>query len=126
MTGGIASTPLEEAGGSALLQAEVFDDYAECLERQIRSLQEILSEHRGASRRYRARGRSGERAIAASVERVLIDFGSAQWHILADRRWPGTRRANLDLRARRPARGTGARLEELEEAANRARAPLEW
>jgi hypothetical protein len=96
MTGSIASTPLDQAGRSALLQAQMFDDYAECLERQIRSLQEILSEHRRASRRYRV-GATGERAVAASVERVLIDFGSAEWHILADRRWPGTRRANLDL-----------------------------
>jgi hypothetical protein len=51
-----------------MLQAKMFDDYADCLERQIRSLQEILSEHRGASRRYHV-GAAGERAIAASVER---------------------------------------------------------
>ncbi len=96
MTGGIAHSPVEQAGQSSLLQADVFDDYADCLERQIRSLQEILTEHRSASRRYRV-GASGERAVTASVERVLVDLGASEWHLLPDRRWPGTRTANLDL-----------------------------
>jgi hypothetical protein len=86
----------EQAGQSALLQAAMYDDFGSSIERQIRSLQEALAEHRQRSGSYRA-GADGERAVAASVERVLVDLGSADWHILADRRWPGTRRANLDL-----------------------------
>ena len=88
--------PSEQSGQSALQQADLFDDYADCLERQIRSLQEVLAEQRGMSRRYRV-GAAGEQAVAASVERVLVDLGAAEWHILVDRRWPGTRSANLDL-----------------------------
>ncbi|HSN10743.1 MAG TPA: nuclease-related domain-containing protein, partial [Propionibacteriaceae bacterium] len=84
------------AGQSALLQAEMYDDFGASVERQIRSLQEALAEHRQRSWAYRT-GAHGERAVAASVERVLVDLGSADWHILADRRWPGTRRSNLDL-----------------------------
>lgn len=70
---GIASSSLEQEGQSALIQADWFDDYADCLERQIRSLQEIMSDHRGASRSYRI-GASGEQAVAASLERVIIDL----------------------------------------------------
>ena len=38
-------------------------------------------------------GAEGERAVV----RTLMDLTSSGWHLLPDRRWPGTRSANIDL-----------------------------
>ncbi len=42
-------------------------------------------------------GGLGEQRAASRVQQVLVDLGSCDWHLLVDRRWPGTRSANLDL-----------------------------
>lgn len=76
-------------------QAGFYDDVADGIEVQLRMLTEALREHRRHAGRYRA-GAAGEQAVAARVEQVIVDLGSTDWHLLADRRWPGTR-ANLDL-----------------------------
>lgn len=83
------------AGASALEQAMLFDDLGDALEAHVRMLTDAIRGHRSAASRYRA-GAAGEVEVASRVERVLVDLGSADWHLLADRRWPGTR-ANLDL-----------------------------
>jgi hypothetical protein len=41
-------------------------------------------------------GAAGEDAVTAAVHRVIVDLGQAEWRMLVDRRWPGTR-ANIDL-----------------------------
>lgn len=87
---------LSRAGSSADAQADLYAEFAEQTETQIRSLLEALHELRRREGSYRV-GATGERQSAASVERVLVDLGSADWHLLADRRWPNTRRANIDL-----------------------------
>lgn len=87
---------LSRAGSSADAQADLYAEFAEQPETQIRSLLEALHELRRREGSYRV-GATGERQSAASVERVLVDLGSADWHLLADRRWPNTRRANIDL-----------------------------
>jgi hypothetical protein len=84
------------AGASAYEQAALHDDLADSLEAQIRPILEVIAEHRSRARRMRVGG-AGEAAVAARVEQVLVDLGSTDWHLLADRRWPGTRKANLDL-----------------------------
>jgi hypothetical protein len=77
-------------------QAELFDEIADSVERQILSLQQALAAHRQRSGAYRA-GARGEREVAARVEQILVDLGRSDWHLLVDRRWPGTRHANLDM-----------------------------
>jgi hypothetical protein len=84
------------AGESAMEQAELFDEIADSFERQILSLQQALAAHRQRSGAFRA-GARGEREVATRVEQILVDLGRSDWHLLADRRWPGTRHANLDL-----------------------------
>ncbi|HEY2518998.1 MAG TPA: UvrD-helicase domain-containing protein, partial [Streptosporangiaceae bacterium] len=51
----------------------------------------MLGELRRRQRRWETGGR-GEQAVI----RVLVGMDAA-WHVLADRRWPGTRRANIDV-----------------------------
>src|SRR5690349_1028092 len=41
----------------------------------------------------RGDGTDGEAAIV----RVLVGMDDAGWHVLPDRKWPGTRRANIDV-----------------------------
>ncbi|MBI1377796.1 MAG: AAA family ATPase [Frankiales bacterium] len=85
-----------DAGRSALEQAALSDELADAVEWQLRTLTEILGDLRRRSASFRA-GAQGERAVADRVEQVLVDLGSTDWHVLADRRWPGSRHANLDL-----------------------------
>jgi superfamily I DNA/RNA helicase len=84
------------AGASADEQAELFDGAIAGVRSQLATLQEALKQLRRARDNYRV-GASGERATAARVQQVLIDLGAGEWHLLADRRWPGTTSANLDL-----------------------------
>jgi hypothetical protein len=64
----------------------------EAVERQIAQLTTALS----ALRRHQHRWRVGGRA-ELGVVRVLVGMDDAGWHVLPDRRWPGTRRANIDV-----------------------------
>lgn len=83
------------AGASALEQAMLFDDLGDAMEAHVRMLSDAIREHHAKAGRYRA-GAAGEVEVASRIERVLVDLGSTDWHLLADRRWPGTR-ANIDL-----------------------------
>jgi hypothetical protein len=74
----------------------MFEDEASLVERHIRSLTELLKELRQRTHLNR-QGIAGETSVRQAVERVLVDLGNADWHVLIDRRWPGTRRANLDV-----------------------------
>lgn len=93
---GVSEARSDEAGRSAYEQATLHEAIADSIEAQIRTLTEILRDQRRMSGRYRA-GARGEAAVAREVERVLVDIGSPHWHLLLDRRWPGSRHANLDL-----------------------------
>jgi hypothetical protein len=89
-------SPVSDAGASAFEQADLFGPMIESTERQVATLLEALRALRRQQGRYRAGG-VGEQRAASRVQQVLVDLGSSDWHLLADRRWPGTRRANLDL-----------------------------
>ncbi|HEY0716714.1 MAG TPA: UvrD-helicase domain-containing protein, partial [Streptosporangiaceae bacterium] len=52
---------------------------------------ELLAELRRRQKAWE-KGGQGEQAVI----RVLVGMDAA-WHVLADRRWPGTRRANIDV-----------------------------
>jgi Nuclease-related domain/AAA domain/UvrD-like helicase C-terminal domain len=60
--------------------------------RQIQGLTDLLKQLRGGQRAWAAGGR-GEQ----SVVRVLVGMDDAGWHVLPDRRWPGTSTANIDV-----------------------------
>ena len=55
-------------------------------------MQTLLTTLKSQQARWRAGG-GGE----ARVVEVLLDVGQAGWWVLADRRWPGTSKANLDV-----------------------------
>ncbi len=77
---------------SALGQAVLLGMEMAGVERQI---QHLNNTQRQLSRHYR-RWEAGGRA-EQSVARSLVAMESAGWHVLPDRRWPGTRRANIDV-----------------------------
>jgi hypothetical protein len=89
-------TAVPDAGASALEQADLFEGLIESTQRHVATLLETLRELRRQQRNYRVGGH-GERRAAAAVHQVLVDLGTPDWHLLADRRWPGTTRANIDL-----------------------------
>ena len=76
---------------SALGRAAALGSEIDAVQRQIRQLTELLAELRRRQRAWETGGR-GEQAVV----RVLVGMDAA-WHVLADRRWPGTRRANIDV-----------------------------
>jgi hypothetical protein len=76
---------------SALGQAAEIGWEIDAIRRQIQQLTELLAELRRRQRAWETGGR-GEQAVI----RVLVGMDAA-WHVLADRRWPGTRRANIDV-----------------------------
>ena len=82
---------LSQAVPSALGQAAAIGSEIESVQRQIRQLTELLAELRRRRQAWETGGR-GEQAVM----RVLVGMDAA-WHVLADRRWPGTRRANIDV-----------------------------
>ena len=84
------------AGASAREHADLLEPLIDSTERQIASLRDALTALRKRQGNYRVGG-EGEYQTAMRVQQVLVDFGSCDWHLLADRRWPGTRNANLDL-----------------------------
>jgi len=76
---------------SALGRAAAIGSEIDSVERQIFHLTELLTELRRQQRAWEAGGR-GEQGVV----RVLVGMDAA-WHVLADRRWPGTRQANIDV-----------------------------
>jgi hypothetical protein len=95
-----ASAPIYDelvyAGASAREHADMLVPLIDSTERQIANLRDALAALRKRQGNYRVGG-EGERRAATRVQQVLVDFASCDWHLLADRRWPGTRNANLDL-----------------------------
>ena len=81
-----------EPGNSALGQAVLFGREADAVERQIAELTTMLHTLRRQQQNWAAGGRA-----ELGVVRVLIGMDDAGWHVLADRHWPGTRRANIDV-----------------------------
>ncbi|OHV37201.1 DNA helicase UvrD [Pseudofrankia sp. EUN1h] len=61
------------------------------VQRQIQQLTDVLRQLRRHRQRWEAGGRAEQ-----SVVRVLIGMDDSGWHVLPDRQWPGTRRANID------------------------------
>jgi hypothetical protein len=64
----------------------------DCVHRQLATLTQLLGELRTRQHRFRI-GAVGEQRVV----RVLIDMVDTGWTVLPDRRWPGTRRANIDV-----------------------------
>ncbi len=87
---------LVRAGASARQHSASLEPLIEGTARQIATLQEAMKALRHRQHNFDV-GSEGERRAAARVQQVLLDFGSTNWHLLADRCWPGTRRANIDL-----------------------------
>ncbi|GAA3063233.1 hypothetical protein GCM10020000_53260 [Streptomyces olivoverticillatus] len=73
------------AGGSAATRAQEARRHERELREQLRAAQE-------EARRWEAAG-EGERSVAAKLL-MLTERG---WRLLVDRRWPGTRSANVDM-----------------------------
>lgn len=84
------------AGASASAHADLLEPLIDSTARQIATLQEAMAALRREQRNYRT-GAAGERRTAERVQQVLVDLGASDWHLLADRRWPDTARANIDL-----------------------------
>jgi hypothetical protein len=84
------------AGASAFEHSASLGSVIESTERQIQNLREALHALARRQRSFEAGG-EGERRAAERLQQVLLDFGTQAWFLLVDRRWPGTRRANLDL-----------------------------
>jgi hypothetical protein len=82
--------PLPEP--SALGQAVLLGMELAGVERQIQHLNNTQRQLTRHYRRWEAGGRAEQ-----SVARSLVAMESAGWHVLPDRRWPGTRRANIDV-----------------------------
>ncbi|HEY6796409.1 MAG TPA: UvrD-helicase domain-containing protein [Kineosporiaceae bacterium] len=80
------------AGASALGAAVQLGLDIDGVLRQLDSLGRVLRELLDAQTRFRV-GAAGEQHVA----QVLVDLAGTQWSVLPDRRWPGTRRANIDL-----------------------------
>ena len=85
----------ERAGASAYEQAILFEDAAEALNTHVRILSEGARANHERAQRYLV-GAKGERSVAFRLEKLLTELGWSEWHLLADRRRPGTN-ANLDL-----------------------------
>ncbi|EIV96305.1 NERD domain-containing protein [Frankia sp. QA3] len=84
----VAAQPEPSAFGQAVLIGMEIDG----VQRQIQHLTDLLRELRRSRRAWEA-GARGER----DVVRVLVGMDDAGWRVLPDRRWPGTRRANIDV-----------------------------
>jgi AAA domain/Nuclease-related domain/UvrD-like helicase C-terminal domain len=82
--------PLPEP--SALGQAVLLGMEIDGVQRQIQQLTDLLKQLRRIRQRWEAGGRGEQGAV-----RVLVGMDDAGWHVLPDRRWPGTRHANIDV-----------------------------
>ena len=89
---GPAHAVASAAEPSAFGQAALIGLEIDGVQRQIQQLTDVLRQLCRHRERWEAGGR-GEQ----SVVRVLIGMDDSGWHVLPDRRWPGTRRANIDV-----------------------------
>jgi hypothetical protein len=92
MPGGPPVVELDPGGGSALGEAVQLGLDIEGVRRQLSSLTQVLGELRQRQGRFLA-GAAGEQRVV----RVLVDMVDTGWTVLPDRRWPGTRAANIDV-----------------------------
>ncbi|WP_307874370.1 nuclease-related domain-containing DEAD/DEAH box helicase [Frankia nepalensis] len=77
---------------SALAKAAQLALEIDGIEHQILQLNDLLKQLRRHHENWAAGGR-GE----LNVTRVLVGMDDAGWHVLPDRRWPGSRHANIDV-----------------------------
>lgn len=82
----------DPGGRSALGEAVQLGLDIEGVQRQLSSLTQVLGELRQRQGRFLA-GAEGEQRVV----RVLVDMVDTGWTVLPDRRWPGTRAANIDV-----------------------------
>ncbi len=61
-------------------------------QQHLLSLAEIELQRRAQQGRA---GAAGETAVTAAIQRVIGDLGQAEWRLLVDRKWPGSR-GNID------------------------------
>ena len=83
---------LTDAGASAYAHADQMALAIAAVESQVLGLNEYLRRLRAEHRNWRTGG-DGERQVV----RVLVDMNDSGWHVLPDRAWPGTARANIDV-----------------------------
>ncbi|CAI7977197.1 nuclease-related domain-containing DEAD/DEAH box helicase [Parafrankia sp. BMG5.11] len=83
-----AALPTPSALGRAVELRQVIDGF----ELQLRHINDTLAQLEREVRRWEAGGRAEQ-----SVARALVSMYDAGWHLLPDRQWPGTRRANIDV-----------------------------
>jgi superfamily I DNA/RNA helicase len=76
-------------------QTEMFEQTLEYLQEHQRLLTDVMREVQQRLRQGQA-GAAGEDAVTREVERVVVDLGQADWRVLVDRKWPGSR-GNIDL-----------------------------
>ncbi len=82
----------DPGGRSALGEAVQLGLDIAGVQRQMSSLNQVLIELRQRRGRFLA-GAEGEQRVV----RVLVDMVDTGWTVLPDRRWPGTRAANIDV-----------------------------
>lgn len=77
------------------------DQQTEAYEQQlafVREQQELLTLSVSELQRRIEQGKAGaagEDAVTAEIQRVIVDLGQAEWRLLVDRKWPGSR-GNID------------------------------
>ncbi|HET9656639.1 MAG TPA: UvrD-helicase domain-containing protein [Kineosporiaceae bacterium] len=90
---GVQPGSLPEPGGaSAWGEVAQLGLQIDGVQRQLDSLSRVLRELRARQGRFHA-GAVGEQRVVG----VLVDLVDTGWNVLPDRRWPGTRRANIDV-----------------------------
>jgi hypothetical protein len=92
MPGELPAVEPDPGGRSALGEAVQLGLDIEGVQRQLSSLTQVLGELRQRQGRFLA-GADGEQRVV----RVLVDMVDTGWTVLPDRRWPGTRAANIDV-----------------------------
>lgn len=83
---------LARGGLSAAAEADARQEAIDLVTDELDRMQTLLGALKSDQAKWRA-GAAGE----AQVVEVLLDIGQAGWFVLADRRWPGTAKANLDV-----------------------------
>jgi hypothetical protein len=83
---------VRDAGRSAYAHADQTELEIAALESQVLGLNQLLRRRRRELANWRT-GAVGE----TRVVQVLVDMDDTGWHVLADRAWPGSARANIDV-----------------------------
>jgi Nuclease-related domain/AAA domain/UvrD-like helicase C-terminal domain len=90
----VMGDPVDRAGASAADLAYQTELDIDAITTQILGLTQLARRKRGEQHAW-ASGGAGELAVA----RLLAGMDEAGWHLLLDRRWPGTTLANIDVLA---------------------------